>query len=234
MEAYIAVAKTGKYATSESGDTVEMVERPAGGISLVLVDGQRSGKAAKVISNLVARKALSLLAEGVRDGAAARAASDYLFTSRSGQVMATLNIVSIDLLSSTMVITRNNSAPVFVIEDEKLTQLNDAVDPVGIRRGIRPQITEISLSLGLTTICYTDGIGFAGDRYGQRFEVENYLNKLMDRENASPQDWADGLLEEALRLDKGRPSDDMSVVVASILPKGKDDIRRLTARMPLK
>ncbi len=148
--------------------------------------------------------------------------------------MATLNIVSIDLLSSTMVITRNNSAPVFVIEDEKMTQLNDAVDAVGIRRGIRPQITEISLSLGLTTICFTDGIGFAGDRYGQRFEVENYILKLMERQNASPQDWADGLLEEALRLDKGRPSDDMSVVVASILPKGRDDIRRLIARMPLK
>jgi serine phosphatase RsbU (regulator of sigma subunit) len=234
MEAYIAVAKTGKYATSESGDTVEMVERPNGGVSLVLVDGQRSGKAAKVISNLVARKALSLLAEGVRDGAAARAASDSLYTSRSGKVMATLNILSIDLLSSTMVITRNNPAPVFVIEDNELRKLDDPVDPVGVRRGIRPQITEISLRRGLTAICYTDGITYAGDRDGSPFQVESFILELMQDERAAPQQWADAILGEAYRLDQGRPVDDMSVVVASILPKGKDDIRRLSARMPLK
>ena len=70
----VAVSKINKYATDESGDTLEMVERPHGGVSFVLVDGQRSGKSAKRISNIVARKAIVLLAEGVRDGAAARAA----------------------------------------------------------------------------------------------------------------------------------------------------------------
>ena len=100
--------------------------------------------------------------------------------------MATLNIVSIDLLSSTLVITRNNSAPVFVIENGKLSHLNDPVDPVGIRRGIRPQITEITLSPGLTAICYTDGISLAGDRYGNRFEVENFVRNLMESEDGSP------------------------------------------------
>ena len=53
----LAVAKVGKYATNESGDTVEVVERPHGGLSVVIVDGQRSGKSAKAISNIVARKA---------------------------------------------------------------------------------------------------------------------------------------------------------------------------------
>ncbi len=80
LELQVAVAKVSKYAVSESGDTVETIERPHGGLSLVLVDGQRSGKSAKAISNIVARKAVSLLADGVRDGAAARAAHDYLRT----------------------------------------------------------------------------------------------------------------------------------------------------------
>ena len=46
MEIEVAAAKIAKWATSESGDTLEMVERPQGGISFVLVDGQRSGRAA--------------------------------------------------------------------------------------------------------------------------------------------------------------------------------------------
>ncbi len=38
----VAVAKTNKYASRESGDTVEIVERPGGGISVILADGQGS------------------------------------------------------------------------------------------------------------------------------------------------------------------------------------------------
>ena len=97
MEIQIAVAKTNKYAVSESGDTLEVVERPNGGVSVVLADGQTSGRGAKAISTMVVRKVISLLAEGVRDGAAARAASDYLYTERYGKVSATLNILSADL-----------------------------------------------------------------------------------------------------------------------------------------
>src|ERR687893_1204726 len=97
MHAEFAVAKVGKYATRESGDTVEMVERPHGGLSFVMADGQRSGKSAKVISNIAARKAISLLSEGTRDGVAARAAHDYLFSMRGGKVRADLQLLSLDL-----------------------------------------------------------------------------------------------------------------------------------------
>ncbi len=120
MELNIAAAKVNKYAVSESGDTLEVVERPGGGISVVLADGQRSGLHAKRISSMVVRKVISLLAEGVRDGAAARAASDYLFHQRGGKVMATLNILSADLSTESLVITRNNPAPVYIFTNGEL------------------------------------------------------------------------------------------------------------------
>ena len=41
----IAVAKAAKYAVHESGDSVEVIERPRGGLSVVMADGQRSGRA---------------------------------------------------------------------------------------------------------------------------------------------------------------------------------------------
>src|SRR5574338_1115940 len=126
MEVQIAVAKTRKYATSHSGDTVEVVERPQGGLSVVMADGQSSGRGAKWISSLVVRKVIALLAEGVRDGAAARAASDSLFTERGGRVSATLNILSIDKTTQTMVITRNNPAPVLLATETAIKCLDDA------------------------------------------------------------------------------------------------------------
>src|SRR4030065_246243 len=97
MEVQIAVAKVNKYAPPESGDTLEVVERPNGGLSVVLADGQTSGHGAKAVSLMVVRKVIGLLADGVRDGAAARAASDALFTEKKGKVTSTLNIASVDL-----------------------------------------------------------------------------------------------------------------------------------------
>ena len=114
MEVRIAVSKINKYASSSSGDTVEVVERPNGGVSVVMADGQSSGRGAKYISTLVVRKVITLLAEGVRDGAAARAASDSLFTERKGKVSSTLNILSVDIQTNTLVITRNNPSPVLI------------------------------------------------------------------------------------------------------------------------
>ncbi len=233
MEARIAVAKVGKYATSESGDTLEMVERPTGGISFVLADGQRSGKSAKAISNVVARKAISLLAEGVRDGAAARAASDYLYTYRAGKVLATLNILSIDLLTETLVIVRNSPVPVHIIEHGVMRVLEGSDDPVGTRRGTRPAIEEIPLTSGLRAVMYTDGVAHAGSRDGKTFDVSSALKELDESGNQDPETWANQLLETAVALDDGRPWDDISILVAIIADHADDGTRRLSVQIPL-
>jgi hypothetical protein len=233
MEFKVAVAKVGKYATSESGDTLEMIERPGGGLSFVLADGQRSGKSAKAISNVVTRKAISLLAEGVRDGAAARAASDYLYTYRSGKVIATLNIISIDLVSRSLVITRNNPAPVVLIDQGKIRLLDAPSEAVGSRHNIRPSICEVPLELGLTAVVFTDGLVYAGDRSGRRMDIVGCLQELLNGERVNPVQWADHLLDIALTLDDGRPGDDISVLVGTVVPRSDGNIRRLSACMPL-
>jgi len=233
MEAQIAVAKIRKYATSNSGDTVEVVERPHGGLSVVLADGQSSGRGAKSISTLVVRKVISLLAEGVRDGAAARAASDSLFTERNGKVSATLNIVSVDQRTQTMVITRNNPSPAFVARYDEIQILNESSRPVGLYRDTRPQITEIPLETGITVVVFSDGLEHAGERCGHPIEINTCLQALLDGESPSPQFIADSLLEQAIKLDEGRPADDISIVVVGVMRREVDEIRRMIVHLPL-
>lgn len=232
MEIQIGVAKINKYASAESGDTLEVVERPNGGVSVVLADGQRSGKSAKLISNIVVRKVISLLAEGVRDGAAARAASDYLYTHRDGKVQSTLNILSIDLESRTVVITRNDPNPVLIHQDGETKLLSEESLPVGLRRGTRPVITEIELRAGLMLATFTDGLPFAGVRRKTPLDIRAHFDALL-KTGAQPQGVADGLMAEALRLEQDRPGDDISVVVIGVQPRGKDDVRRMWVRLPL-
>jgi len=233
MEIKLAVAKINKYATSESGDSVEVVERPNGGISVVMADGQSSGKGAKQISSLVVRKVISLLSEGVRDGAAARAASDYLFTERKGKVSATLNIVSIDLQTATMVITRNNPLPVFIASNEEICAFDDECNPIGIYRDTRPLINEMPLEPGLTVVLFTDGLVLAGSRSGENLDVKTFLEAHIEEEAADPQVIADRLLSDAMQLDRGRPVDDISVVVIQVTSQHIDSVRRMTVELPL-
>ncbi len=238
LELQIAVAKISKYAVSESGDTVELIERPLGGLSLVLADGQRSGKSAKAISNIVARKAVSLLADGVRDGAAARAAHDYLRTLRGGQVSATLTIVSVDLGTRTVVVSRNSHCPAVVVRgaEGELRLLDEPSQAIGIHARTRPVIAELPIEPNLYVVIFSDGVLSAGERYGERLDVPAFVRQqiVACTGEGCARALADALLARALELERGRPGDDVSVAVFSIIPRQQpDDIRRLTARFPI-
>jgi serine phosphatase RsbU (regulator of sigma subunit) len=233
MEIEIGVAKINKYATSESGDTIEVVERPNGGVSVVLSDGQTSGRGAKAVSSMVVRKVIALLADGVRDGAAARAASDYLFTERNGKVSACLNILSADLQSGTIVIARNNPSPVFIARGDRIECLSEDSQAIGTNRNIKPIITEIPLEANTVIVMYTDGITHAGSRIGQSLDVCTLLQAMLEDEVPTPYYIADTLLAQALRLDQDRPVDDISVVVLVVTPNEGDQIRRMRVRLPV-
>jgi serine phosphatase RsbU (regulator of sigma subunit) len=238
LELQVAVAKVSKYAVRESGDTVEVIERPHGGLSLVLVDGQRSGKSAKAISNIVARKAVALLADGVRDGAAARAAHDYLRALRGGQVSAELNIISADLDTRTLVVSRNSHCPAIVVSGARreMVLLDDPSEAIGIHPRTRPVIAELPIDLDLHVVVFTDGVLSAGEQYGEAFDVPTFAREHLAQcsETACARALADALLARAVEMERGRPHDDVSVVVVSVVPRqGSDEVRRLSVRFPI-
>lgn len=231
MEVQVAVAKVEKYAVGESGDTVEVIERPRGGISVVLVDGQRSGQSAKAVSNLVARKAIALLAEGVRDGAAARAAHDYLRTQRRGQVSAELIILSADFETGTVVISRNSRAPVLVRSDGRWSLLDRPSEAVGIYVRTRPVIDEIPLRPGLVVIAVSDGVWNAGQRYGRSLALAELVQALPP--TLAARAYADDILAQAWQREQGRPGDDLTVVVMRVTAPAQDAVRRLSISLPV-
>ena len=233
MEIQIAAAKVNKYAVSESGDTLEMVERPNGGVSVVLADGQSSGRGAKAVSIMVVRKVITLLAEGVRDGAAARAASDALYTEKSGKVSSTLNIASLDMETRSIVLTRNNPAPILIANQKSVTSLEGESKPIGTIRNCRPLINELPIKAGLTIVFYTDGLVHAGDRKGKCMNAHAVLTDLLNNDEETAQTLADAMLSHAVQLDDGRPIDDCSVVVLKVMPRNGDDVRRMNVRLPI-
>lgn len=229
----VAVAKVPKYPFRVSGDTLEMIERPHGGFSFVLADGQGHGPAAKHLSHLVASKAVSLLADGVRDGAAARATHDFLYAYRQGKVSADLTIASVDLASKTFVLSRNSMCPLIVLSNGDLNLVDQPSQPIGIYAWTKPVVTEIPLGDGLAVIVISDGVSQAGRRYGRQIDLLTVVRRLISVPLAV-QSIADGLLADAMALDQGRPEDDASVLVLATQPgESEDMVRRLHVSFPV-
>jgi serine phosphatase RsbU (regulator of sigma subunit) len=229
-----AVAKIGKYAVSESGDTVEIIERPRGGISIVVADGQRSGASAKAISNLAVRKAVTLIGEGVRDGAVARATHDYLQAVRVGKVSAEFTIVSVDLVTRTLVISRNGRCPSLLRRGNDWSWLDDPSEAIGIHLNTKPTISQFDLAPGMTLVVFSDGVWAAGVRKGIQLDLVDLLNRIDAGGDLPAQAVAGAILDEALRLDDQRPHDDATVVVVKLMPRSEENLpRRLTMQFPV-
>ena len=235
LEVQAAVAKIGKYASPESGDTVEQIERPRGGFSFVMADGQGSGRGAKTLSNLVTARAIAMLKDGARDGAVARAVHDYLYGYRHGQVSATLNILSVDFSARCILMSRNNACPFYLIREGELISYSEPSTPIGLYPNTKPVISQHPIAANTLLVAFTDGIQGAGSRYGEDINLPNLLASLPTGDLPSPRALADTILERAIQLDRGRPHDDMSVVVIGVTttPEDRPKIRRLELAAPI-
>jgi serine phosphatase RsbU (regulator of sigma subunit) len=233
LDVQIAVAKTGKYASRESGDTVEVVERPHGGFSVVLADGQGSGRAAKNLSHLVTTKAVSMIKDGARDGVVARSVHDYLFAYRGGKVSATLVILTVDLTTRTLVLSRNSHCPILLSRPGhgSIIAIDDPSSPIGIYSMTKPIITELPLEAHTYAVTYSDGLMEAGKRDADPIDLPALMAEYLSQGAASARGLADHLLETALQLDALRPSDDMTALALTILPSPQVDTTRISPQV---
>lgn len=233
LQIEVAINKTAKYACGESGDSAEVVERPKGGISAMIADGQGSGRPAKIISNLVVRKAAALIADGTRDGAVARATHDFLFALRDGKVSATLTMLSADLVSRTIVISRNSHCPVLVKQGGRVEVLADPTEPIGFHHFMKPVIHEVALEEETVLLTFTDGILHAGRRHGRKLDLEEVAGWLAASPAANCRSLADRVFCHALALDENRPGDDMTLLVLAVHTGGTERTGRLHVVYPV-
>jgi len=233
MEVQVAVAKVDRYAAINGGDTVEVIERPNGGVSIVLADGKLNGVNSKAISMKVVHRTIGLISESIQDGAAAKAVAKILYKENAGQASASLNILSCDLQSNTIVITRCNPVPVMIIQGGNINCLSSDCTLLGDNEDIKSSIYQIPLEGDITIVLFTDGIFNAGQSEGITIDLCTTLNALFQEQDPTAQETADFLLSQAINLDQNQPEDDMCVVVMQTIPQLNNPARRLSFRFPV-
>lgn len=234
MQIRLGVAKTPKFGVSESGDTLEVVERRRGGFSVIIADGQGSGAPAKRISNLVVSRAMSLISEGARDGAVARAVHDVLYALRDGRVSCELAILSVDLRTRTLVISRNTAVPVWVKTSEGLVVCSDESSPIGMKDGVKPFISEFPLTAGMVVVTFTDGILYSGRKAGFGDALVQTGEVIREYAPGQVEELSDALLKMGIDRDSQRPQDDMTAVALGVVDyEGEHKVRRLSVSFPV-
>ncbi len=240
LDIRVAVAKLGRTSSATSSDTLEVIERPGGGVSLVLVDGSGTGRGAKSLSSVLAMRVIALLSDGARDEAAAQAIHDYLYTYRMGQSSATLNIISVDFAEKVLRVTRNNPAPFYVLTPRGLHTYNEPSTPIGLHDATLPVVHELPVEPYTSIVAFTDGLLHAGERYQEDTGLTNFLAGWPVGHGSDPEELTDEILARAIEADHGEPVDDISIVTLAVHPAYPPDddqygvypVRRLTASVP--
>jgi serine phosphatase RsbU (regulator of sigma subunit) len=224
MEIQVAVAKRDKFFPQGSGDTLEIIERPNGGISVVMADGKLNCLDSKLVSNKVVHRVINLISEGMHDGSAARSAASMLYRDFSGKASASLIILSCDYESATIVLTRCSNAPVAIYQEGGLTFLSSENASIGDKELGNPTITEIPILPDTSVIMFTDGILHAGRSNGLDIDLVTTLSALFDDQEPTSQ---------AVGLDQCEPVNDMCVAALQVISEADDPVRRMTVRLPI-
>ena len=217
MEIKIGTARVSKSGMNCSGDSLEIVERPLGGLAAILADGQGSGLTAYRASGWTVRQAAALLAAGTRDSAIAKAVHDELYETQGHRTACALTILSADAEAEMISISRNSHCPVIVKTEEYLTVYDEDAQPIGVQKHTKPETYDLPFAPGLVLVTFTSGVQLAGKKHGGHGLDLEKIQPIIEANGAEECDFiARSILDYALSLDHEAASDDMTVLVMGI------------------
>ena len=216
MELLLGIAKINKYGSKGFGDSVDVTERPAGGISAVLADGHGCGHSATAVSTMVTTRAVQLIADGERDGAVIRAIHEYLGTLHEGKFVSALTIISADIDTQNLLLSRNTNCPVIIRHEFGVDFYDEPAQSIGVHKSVKAMTAQRPLEEGLLAATFSDGVLTAGRKRGRVLDMQR-ITKLLEESSAEDVQFvANSILEQALALDDFQAVDHMTVIVMGV------------------
>lgn len=234
MEILIGIAKTNKHVTTGHGDGLEIIERPSGGMTVILADGHGGSRSVGGLSAMSALKAAQLVADGVRDGSVGRSVFDYFSSVQDGNFSISMTLMSADTETGCLVLCRNSNCPVIVRHEFGVDTYDESVQSIGTHKNVKPLSIQRPLEEGLIVATFSDGVFNAGRKKGRALDLKNIVKLLEDSRPADAQYLADSILERALALESYQAMDHMTVAVMGVDSKMSDNkVECRTVRYPI-
>ncbi|MFB5663767.1 stage II sporulation protein E [Alteribacillus sp. HJP-4] len=206
-----SVAKGGGWL---SGDSHVATEISAGKYIVALSDGMGSGQKAYQESNSALQLLQTILASGMDETTAIRSINSILSLRSAEEMYSTLDLVMIDLQEAQGRFIKIGSLPTFICRGKKIKQVEAQNLPIGMIEHAEVDVINEQLKEGDLLIMVSDGIlEIPGPIENKEIWIKRLLSQL---DTDDPQEAADLLLEEVMRVSDGNITDDMTILAARI------------------
>ncbi len=202
VEAASAAVAMAKSPTN--GDSVA-IRRMGRELLLVLSDGMGSGHAAHRESTRAVEMYGELMAIGFMEEDAIRSINEFMYSTNTDELYATLDAVKVDLATGDAVILKQSAPPAFLIHNGSIRALYAEAPPLGILKETRIGLGSAHIRAGDTLVLMTDGLS---DALGT--ELYAAMHDVVE-EDLPPRQAAHALIRRAGGVSE---RDDMSAIVA--------------------
>jgi len=208
---FASAAKGGKWL---SGDSFSTIDIGKGKYAVALSDGMGNGERAQSESKATLELLQQLLHSGIDENISLKTINSVLLLRSKEEIFATVDLVIIDLFNGHSKFLKVGSAPSFIKRGEEVIMVSANNLPIGMIQDIEIDVIEYDLKPGDLLIMLTDGV-YDVPRHASNKEL--WMKRMIQEiETDVPQDFADLLLEKAVRYEQGTISDDMTVIVSKI------------------
>lgn len=214
--AYVVLSGTAravKEGEEKSGDNYSVIESERGKLTALLSDGMGSGEKASADSELILDLMEKMLEAGYPLTGALNLVNSTLVARAEKQNMSTLDICDLDLYEGTCFFYKMGAAATFLKRDHVVEQIESNSLPLGIFRGLEPQVSSRRLMDGDYIIMMTDGVL---DALGQNRYEETMRQIISSVKEQNPKEIARSILQFVLHCCGGHIQDDMTILVLGI------------------
>lgn len=218
---FLAVTGVGrrmKEGEDVSGDNFSCLSLPDGELLLALSDGMGSGKGAFGESRVVIELLEQMTEAGFSKISALKLINSLYMPEAVQTSFATADVVVLDLYRGSCQFMKNGAAATWIRRENSVERIEGQALPVGVYQDAEPYFEKTEIYSGDYVIMMTDGIvdAFAG----REAELEKMLQ---EHRIVNPQELAEYIVDEAVARSEGIAKDDMSVVVAAVWERTREN-----------
>ena len=205
------VRRIKKYGSNVSGDNFSVKEHEDGRLIMMISDGMGSGSLASCESTLMIDTMEEMMDAGFDPSYAISFSNDCISEKNNGRSFTTFDMGIVDLYDGTLTQYKQGAAPTYIIhgnEDGVMVEvIRGTTLPIGILPEAECDVVKTNLKDGDIIVMLSDGATDCCD------DMSDILKDTADRE---PRDILEHIVTEVLYRNRGKLSDDVTVIVAGM------------------
>ena len=208
-----AVSRAVKEGEKISGDNFSLEEYNQNQTTLMISDGMGSGEQAHKDSQAVIELMEKLLEAGFNKEKAFTMANSALASQAQCGSLTTLDLCSVNLLTGEAEFLKAGAAPSYIKRGARAEEIASDTLPLGSIAELCPMLQSARLEHGDMLVMVSDGIA---DAFGDT-PSESLAQAIAGSSTLNPKGLSDYLLRYAINRQGGHITDDMTVLVCSVI-----------------